>query len=191
MMSIASTLSLWLAAHAAPPVLVPLSEAGIYLAAPEGWRSWINVEEHNATCALGLATSVRVYWYAFKERLPIDRVLDIVLQVTRDNVPFGEVVELERMPVLDGASRALKAEYRVLGYQMTLGIVAINDALHDRMVAAVMLADPATFADLGGVQLAAAIAASVRSDADPAAELAALNPAERRLYPEPAGSLLP
>jgi hypothetical protein len=74
---------------------------------------------------------------------------------------------------------------------MTLGIVAINDALHDRMVAAVMLADPATFADLGGVQLAAAIAASVRSDADPAAELAALNPAERRLYPEPAGSLLP
>lgn len=191
MMSTASALTLWLAARAAQPVLVPITEAGMHLAAPDGWRSWFNVDERNATCALGLATSVRVYWYPFKERLPIDRVLDIVLKVTRENVPFGQVVELERVSILDGASRGLKAEYRVLGYQMTLGIVAINDALHDRMVAAVMLADPATFDDLGGVQLAAAIAGSVRSDRDPATELLTLDPPERRLYAEPVGSLLP
>jgi hypothetical protein len=191
MMSTASALTLWLAANAALPALAPISEGGMHLAAPEGWRSWFNVDEHNATCALGLATSVRIYWYPFKERLPIDRVLDIVLKVTRENVPFGEVVELERVAVLDGASRGLKAEYRAFGYQMSLGMVAINDALHDRMVAAVMLADPATFDDLGGVHLAAAIAASVRSDGDAAAELIALNPPERRLYAEPVGSLLP
>jgi len=184
-------LVLLLAALATPPDLVPLTEQGVHLAVPDGWKSWIDIDKHNATCALGLSTSLRLYWYDYKERLGLDRLLDITLQTTRDNVPIGTLVEIERRPAHDGAARALLAEYRLWRYRMNVVIVAFNDALHDRMVVAVTLADPDRFTEIDAPDLTARVVASLHTDDDPRREQLALNPPERRLYDEPLGSLLP
>lgn len=175
----------------AAPSMTTVAEGGVSLRVPDDFKAWIDVERHSATASLGLATSIRLYWYDFKRKLTLDESVDIILRVTQENVPFGRVEPRERVSTLGGFARVQLGQFGLLGYRMRVDMLAINDPVHDRMVAAVLIAPPESYDDAAAVDLLASVAASLRTDGDEALEQRAMNPPERLLYRDPPGSLLP
>jgi hypothetical protein len=155
-----------LTASATPP-MTDVHEDGIAVRAPDSWRVLVDPEARNITMSKGLFTSITMYWYRFRKGATHDVVLDIVLNTTRDSLPIGSAEELSRTVSPDGQTAELVAEYSLLGYRMNIGVVSLLDEPRDRIVAAVLLSDPTSFASLDAMNLLDEVARSLHLDDDP------------------------
>jgi hypothetical protein len=159
-------------ARAEQVVLVPHEGAGMRVDAPEGWKVLLSPDERTATLSAGIVTSISLYWYGFKPLADNDDIVDTLLRVTNENLPLGHITEVSRGPTLDGRAVAAHGVYSLLGYQMHVGLVGMNDAAHDRLVAAVLVADPISWLSLSGLDTLARVVDSLASDDDPERERA-------------------
>lgn len=153
-------------ALAAPP-MVDHDSDGVHVRVPESWQILVDTDANNVTASKGLITNVTMYWYPYKEGITHDIMLNIVLRSTNESLPLGEAVELNRGQSDDGSLGHLEAEYRLLGYTMKIGVVTRFDAYLDRVVAAVLVADPVGFERLDGIGMLEEIASSLSLASDP------------------------
>lgn len=170
---ILAPLWLWCAASpAAEPSYTLHAEGGVRVEAPVDWKVLLSPAERTATLSSGIATSLSLYWYPYKPLVDNDDVVDTLLRVSNENLPFGSITERSRGPALAGRAVAAHATFRFWGYQMQVGVIGMNDAPHDRLVAAILVTDPLTWSSLSALDLLAHVVHSLASEHDPAAERA-------------------
>ena len=151
----------WLLATAAlaAPTLSVHTEGGVTLSAPEGWKVLIKPDAHNAVASKDSTTHVHVHWWPFKEGASADKILDKLVKVTNDNLPFGSITEDRRYDVPDG--RVAEGSFGTLGYTMRLGFLVTVTPDAGTIRGAILLTSPEGWEDLGGVALLQSVAGSL------------------------------
>lgn len=150
-------------ARAELPPLETREQHGVYVDAPSGWKLLVKKGIRNVTLSSGLATNITLYWYDYKAAVTPDVMLGILLKTLREQLPVGEVTELNR-EILPGTAphdlirgERMNAEVAVgalgFGITMKLGFVTMVDQPNGRILAAVLLAPPEDYGRLQGVDL--------------------------------------
>lgn len=160
--------------HAAPlPDVAPHTEQGVHVDVPVSWKVLVKPDSHNVTISQGIATTITMYWYDYKPGVSLDLMLDILVKTVKQNIPVGELTEINREPVPHLADdwdvkrgRIMNGKVDAMGYTMNVGAVTIIDESTHRIMAAFLVAPPETYAEIGGATLLATVVESLWLDAD-------------------------
>ena len=136
------------------PALEQRSQFGVTLAVPAGWKMLVTADEHNVTMSRDAFTQIVLHWFAYKDGVDRDKVLDKLVSVTNANLKVGTVTEVGRRDILGGRGRVAEANWAgPLGYSLKLGFSVVLDPSGGRIVSAVFFTSPEGWTELGGNSL--------------------------------------
>lgn len=154
-------------AQAARPPLTALEEGGIHLGVPDGWDPLVDLEQNNALFSQGMYTHLTMYWFVWRPGVTPDVLADSVWDVMDAQIPFGTIAREGRSRTPDGLSLRQRGTYRLLGYGLTLGLVARTVPSHGRAVVAILVSDPDGFDALDGFGLVDDVVEALDLPTDP------------------------